>query len=176
MVEVLLGIGSNIERRRNIGLAVAALRQCFGGLRFSSVYEAVAIGFDGEPFYNLVVGLCTDLELPVLQNRLKDLEAASGRTGHEARWSGRTLDIDILTYGDCVGVCGGVVLPRPEILFNAYVLQPLAELEPDGVHPTCGMTYAGLWRDFTGPRQLVRLSEAESLAILDGLPVAGGGA
>jgi 2-amino-4-hydroxy-6-hydroxymethyldihydropteridine diphosphokinase len=162
MVKVLVGIGSNIERWKNIRFAAAGLSRLFTALRFSSVYEAESVGFKGEPFLNLVASFHTGVELAELQQRLKELESATGRTGQESKCSGRTLDIDILTYGDWLGEFDGIVLPRPEILENAYVLQPLAELEPQTVHGLAGLTYAGLWEAFSGPRLLKKLESAES--------------
>lgn len=163
MTEVLVGIGSNIERHRNIALAASQLRQYFGEVRFSPVFEAEAIGFKGDPFFNLVAQFECDVSLIELQRILKAIEAQSGRTGQESKWSGRTLDIDILTFGNVVGVIEGIVLPRPEILENAYVLQPLAMLVPGHCHPEQGLTYQTLWDDFKGHRALTLTQEASVL-------------
>ena len=68
-------------------------------------------------------------------------------------FSGRTLDIDILMYGNTVGEVDGVTLPREEILENAFVLQPLAELAPDLIHPQQQQTISTLWKNYDKQRQ-----------------------
>jgi len=148
MPRVWLSIGSNIDRARYIRAAIAALREQFGELVLSSVYETPAEGFDGDPFYNLVVGLDTELPPERLHAVLRGIEADNDRQRGGARFEARTLDIDLLTYGDLVGERGGKVLPRDEILKYAFVLGPLAEVAPDERHPELGRRYADLWSDF----------------------------
>lgn len=145
---VYLSLGSNEEREHHIGAALDMLQQSFGELRLSSVYEAAAVGFAGDSFYNLVAAIETALPVGELSRRLKDIEDVLGRRRDVPKFSGRTIDIDILTYGDRHGVIDGVELPRQEITENAFVLWPLAELAPDDVHPACGLTYGELWRQY----------------------------
>lgn len=153
-MQVRVGIGSNIDRDRNILRAIKELQGTFAGVRLSPVYEAKAVGFDGDPFLNLVAEFESEWSPGRLQTYLKELEAISGRTGKESKWSGRTLDIDILTMGDLSGLVEGVELPREEILEVAYVLRPLAELAPHDRHPVTGMTYGEHWKAFAGDRSL----------------------
>jgi len=148
MARVYLSLGSNIERERHILAALDALAERFGPLQLSSVYESQAIGFDGDPFLNMVVGVDTDLTVGLLSNYLKSLEDLHGRRRDCPRYSGRTLDIDILTYDQCIGVVDGVTLPRGEILENAFVLWPLAELAPNEQHPQVGQSYGHLWQRY----------------------------
>jgi 2-amino-4-hydroxy-6-hydroxymethyldihydropteridine diphosphokinase len=152
MAEVTLSLGSNIDRHHHIRAGLAALRENFGPIELSPVYESEAVGFDGEPFLNLVARIETDLSVGELSERLRAIEAEHGRVRGEAKYASRTLDIDILTYDDRVGVIDGVELPRGEILKHAFVLKPLADLLPEGVHPTEGRTYRELLaeRDFSG--------------------------
>ena len=145
MARVFLGVGSNIQRERYIAVGLDALAELFGELQTSSVYDGDAIGFAGDPFLNLVVRVETALPVGELARQLRQLEYANGRPENATRNSPRQLDIDILTYDDRVGVVGGVVLPRPEILTNAFVLRPLAELAPHVAHPESGLSYAALW-------------------------------
>lgn len=154
MVRVYLSLGSNIERERHIRAALDALAERFGELLISSVYESEAVGFEGDPFYNLVVGIDTALEVAALSACLKRIEDDNGRDRSGPRFSGRTLDIDILTYGDLDRPVAGVQLPREEILHNAFVLRPLAELAADECHPRLGLTYAELWRRYDRPQSL----------------------
>ena len=148
VVQVFLGIGSNIERERYITAGLDALQAMFGELALSPVYDSAAVGFSGEPFLNLVAEVCTGLPLATLAGRLRHIETEFGRPAHASRFSARQLDIDILTYGDVVGCIDGVRLPREEILENAFVLCPLAELAPDALHPATKRSYACLWRDY----------------------------
>lgn len=154
MALVRVGIGSSSERERNIRLALDALSSIYEGFRWSPVYEAESVGFDGEPFLNLVAEFETVQGPGELQACFKTLEAQSGRTGQECKWSGRTLDIDLLTWDDAQGLIDGIQLPRGEILEVAYVLQPLADLAPDDCHPQTGQTYAWHWQHFQGSRKL----------------------
>jgi 2-amino-4-hydroxy-6-hydroxymethyldihydropteridine diphosphokinase len=146
MSVVYLSLGSNIDRYRHIGAGLDALADQFGELRISSVYESEAVGFSGNNFLNLVVGIETDLTVAELSDLLKGIETAHGRQRSAPKFSSRTLDIDILTYDDWVGEHAGVWLPRPEITKNAFVLQPLAEIAPDRLHPQLKSTYEELWR------------------------------
>ncbi|MAR89651.1 MAG: 2-amino-4-hydroxy-6-hydroxymethyldihydropteridine diphosphokinase [Pseudomonadota bacterium] len=153
MARVYLSLGSNIQRRQHLGAGLEALRSRFGALDLSPVYESEAIGFDGDPFYNLVAGLEADLSVGALQRWIREVEAAHGRAPNAPKFSSRTLDIDILTYDDWVGQYEGVQLPRPDILTNAYVLLPLADVAGDQRHPITGLTYARLWADYDKSRQ-----------------------
>lgn len=153
MAEVFLGLGSNINRQKNIAFALEQLRQQFGALQCSAIYESEAVGFDGENFYNLVVKVETDLSVSELSSLLRKIEDAAGRDRSLPKFSPRTLDIDILLVDDLVGEIDGVSLPRDEILKNAFVLLPLSELAPDAVHPEVGKSYAELWRQFDHSKQ-----------------------
>ena len=148
MPRVWLSIGSNIDRERYIRAAITALRAQFGELVLSPVYETSAEGFDGDPFYNLVVGIDTELPPEQLHPLLRAIEDANDRERTGPKFSGRTLDIDMLTYGDQVTDRGGKALPRDEILKYAFVLGPLAEVAPDECHPQLGRRYADLWAAF----------------------------
>ena len=161
MARVFLGIGSNIERERYIVAGLDAIQRLFGDFSHSSVYDGVAIGFDGQPFLNLVVGIQTDLEVAELARQLRAIELEHGRALNATRFSARQLDIDILTYDDRVGNIDGVQLPREEILENAFVLQPLAEMAPSQCHPVNGKAYAELWAEFDQASQQLKCVDFE---------------
>lgn len=161
MTTVLLGLGSNIEREHYLVAGLDALQALFGELGLSSVYDSAAIGFDGQPFLNMVVAANTSMPLASIAARLRHIENEHGRPANATRFSARQLDIDILTYGDLVGEFGGVSLPRGEILENAFVLRPLAELAPSARHPANGRSYADLWQAYNQASQaLVRVDFA----------------
>jgi len=146
MVEVLLSIGSNIHRKRNIASGIAALRQLDESIEISEVYESEAVGFDGDNFYNLVALMKTDASVAELAGQLRDIENDHGRDRKAPKFSARTLDIDILTYGQQTGVIDGVRLPRSEVFKNAFVLLPLAEMFADMLCPGEDLSYAQLWQ------------------------------
>lgn len=141
---VYLSLGSNINRQHNITSALNALAAHFGEVVISPVYESEAVGFDGSPFFNLVAMIHTTLSVGELVNTLHAIEAEHGRTRQEKKFSSRTLDIDVLTYGEVTGVVDGVELPRDEIEHHAFVLKPLVDLAPEEVHPTLNITYQQL--------------------------------
>lgn len=153
-VRVYISIGSNVDRERYVIAALDALAAWFGELIISPVYDSEAVGFDGSPFLNLVVGVDTGLPVAELSRRFKQLEAENGRRRDVPKFSARTLDLDILTYGDTVGLVDGVELPRSEILKNAFVLRPLADIAPEEVHPVCAKSYGQLWREYSTGQKL----------------------
>jgi 2-amino-4-hydroxy-6-hydroxymethyldihydropteridine diphosphokinase len=150
MPAVFVSIGSNVDRERNIRGAVAALQTRFGELTLSRVYQSEAEGFAGEDFYNLAARFETDQPIERLREQLAQIEAAHGRARSDARFGPRTLDIDILLYGDLIRHDGRIDVPRPEIRRWAFVLGPLAEIAPDARHPETGERFIDLWRAFNG--------------------------
>ncbi len=149
MTTVLLSLGSNVQPRRYLHAAVTALRERFGALRVSPAYRTAAVGFDGPAFLNNAVAIDTDLPLQELDDWLHALEDAHGRDRSGPRFSDRTLDIDVVFYGDLVVEGPGHLrIPRPE-LKHAFVLKPLADIAPDFIDPVSGLDLATLWRAHT---------------------------
>ena len=148
MALIYLSLGSNIDRKRHIGAALDALAECFGKLDISTVYESVAVGFEGDSFYNLVVGIHSDLPVGEVAKTLKYIEDCNGRDRSAPKFGPRSLDIDILTVDVFAGEMDGVNLPRNEVLENAFVLQPLAELAADMIHPLTDKTIGQHWQEF----------------------------
>lgn len=156
MPRVYLGLGSNIDREKNLRGAVRALEERFGDILISPVYESDAVGFEGDPFYNLVVAIDTDKTVGELAAELRAIEEAWGRDRLAPKFSSRTLDIDILTWGNACGEIDGVSLPRDEILKHAFVLKPLADLAGNDRHPETIRPYAEHWEAFDHSRQPLR--------------------
>ena len=145
LTTVYLGLGSNTERERHLTAGLDALASFLVDMHCSAVFESQAVGIKSGPFFNLVVVAKTDLPLTELDRRLKFIEADNGRYAPERK--GLPLDIDVLLYGDLVGNFDGLVLPRAEILKNAFVLWPLSLIAPELVHVEVGKTMAQLWAD-----------------------------
>ena len=145
MPRVYVSLGSNIEPARHVRAALEALNQRFGEQLLSPVYESVAVGFEGDNFLNLVSAFDTDEDVHAVAAGLNDIETRLGRVRSGPRFSARTVDLDLLLYDDLVLEEPGLVLPRPEILHNAFVLRPLADIAPSLRHPTDGRSMAELW-------------------------------
>ncbi len=148
MATIYISLGSNISREVNTRAGVSALKRVFGELRLSSVYESESVGFDGDAFLNMVIACDVDMSVYKTNRVLRDIEDANGRDRTGPKFSSRTLDLDLLLYDDLVLNEKGLVLPRGEILKNAFVLWPLAELAPNLRHPESGKTYNELWSEF----------------------------
>lgn len=148
MPAVYVAAGSNVAPERNLERAVEELKREFPGARFSPWYRNRAVGFAGEDFINLVAGFDTALPVHAVLARLHAIESRCGRPREAPRWAPRTMDLDVLLYGDLVCDEPGLKLPRPDLLKRAYVLGPLAQLAPGVVHPTAGATIGELWTRF----------------------------
>lgn len=154
MPEIFASLGSNQNREENIRSAVQSLRTIFGTLRLSSVYQNKAVGFDGDDFLNMVVAFNSDMTPQAIQQQFRQIEDEHGRIRHGERFAPRLLDIDLMLYGDLVCDEAGLKLPRIDIIEYAFVLLPLAELKPEGVHPVLKATYAQMWKNYEGNREL----------------------
>ncbi|MFU8788506.1 MAG: 2-amino-4-hydroxy-6-hydroxymethyldihydropteridine diphosphokinase [Methylobacter sp.] len=143
-----ISIGSNIDKDIHVPASLRALEQTFGKLTVSSVYESESVGFSGDVFYNLVVGFDSDLEVKEVTRLLRQIELDNGRTRDSRKFAARTLDLDLLLYGDLIVNDGRLQIPRDEIERYAFVLEPLAEIAPALQHPISHISYAELWDRF----------------------------
>lgn len=148
MSRVYISIGSNIEAEKHVRLAVTELRRHYGDLMLSSVYESEAVGFKGDNFLNLVAGVDCNEDVQTVSTVLHDIEDRHGRLRDGPRFFPRTLDLDLLLYDDLIIDEGKLQIPRDEITKNAFVLWPLAELDPTRRHPLTGQTMAELWQNY----------------------------
>lgn len=155
MTRGYISIGSNIDKDKHIPASLSALEQVFGELTVSSIYESEAVGFTGDVFYNLVVGFDSDLEVKAVAKQLRQIELDNGRTPESRKFAARTLDLDLILYGDLIVNDGRLQIPRDEIEHYAFVLEPLAEIAPALRHPISHISYAELWDKFdkTGLKQ-----------------------
>ena len=152
LTRIFLGLGSNIEREKHLHAGLDALDTFLSDLSCSPVFESHPVGIKSGPFINLVVSALTDLPLMELDRRLKFIEADNGRYAPDRR--GLPLDIDVLLYGEQVGNFDGLILPRAEILKNAFVLWPLSLIAADRLHPGVNVPFGKLWEDAQIDQQL----------------------
>ena len=158
---VFVGLGSNVNRETNIQLAIREMREVFGELELSPVYESAAVGFDGSDFLNLVAGFDTEREIREVVKDLRAIEDALGRDRSQPRFSPRPIDLDILTYDDLELDEAGIQIPRQEILQNAFVLKPLQDIAPDAVHPVERKSYAQLWQEMAANAERIAVYQLE---------------
>jgi len=148
MAWVYISVGSNIEPAVNIRSAMLDLRKHYPELIISTVYESEAVGFDGDNFYNLVVGFETAEDVRTVAQQLRNIEDSHARDRKGPKFSSRTIDLDLLLYGDVVINDDSLNIPRDEISKNAFVLWPLAEVAAQAVHPQFKQTIAAMWQAF----------------------------
>jgi 2-amino-4-hydroxy-6-hydroxymethyldihydropteridine diphosphokinase len=135
MPDAFVGIGSNADPERALPAAIAALER-LGPVRCSSVYRSAPFRGIGADYLNMVAALTTSLSIAALRDALRAIEAAAGRRRVDPAVC--ELDLDLLLYGLCVDAAER--LPRPLLFTLPFVLGPLAELEPELVHPVTGET------------------------------------
>lgn len=143
-----ISLGSNINREKNIPSSLIALEDEFGALKISSIYETEPVGFTGSNFFNLIAIFNSDLPVKTIGKALKRIETEHGRVHGGNKFEARTLDLDLILYGDLILSEGRLQIPRDEITRYAFVLEPLAEVSPDLRHPETNIRYAELWENF----------------------------
>jgi 2-amino-4-hydroxy-6-hydroxymethyldihydropteridine diphosphokinase len=146
-VNVYLSAGSNIAPENNLKMACQQLESEYGELTLSSVYQNPAVGFAGDDFLNMVIGFSTYEQPELIVDRLESLHEKAQRERQADPFSSRTLDVDLLLYGDLVSG-DAPRLPREDIEKYAFVLGPMAEVAPQLRHPVSGMTMSEIWDDF----------------------------
>jgi 2-amino-4-hydroxy-6-hydroxymethyldihydropteridine diphosphokinase len=145
-VRAYVGLGSNLgDRAAYLLLGLSALSRLSKThlLRLSPVYETEPVGPPQPPYLNMVAELETELSPKGLLAEMLRIEKALGRERRE-RWGPRTLDLDLLLYGDLVLEEAGLSVPHPRLHERAFVLVPLLDLLPEGRHPLLGQSFAEL--------------------------------
>jgi 2-amino-4-hydroxy-6-hydroxymethyldihydropteridine diphosphokinase len=161
MARIYISLGSNIDRERHLRNAVDELQRLFTGLKLSPVYETEAVGFEGDPFLNLVAVCETELTPQAVATQLKAIEDRNDRLREGPKFSARTLDLDLLLYDDLDLRDQGMDVPRDEINKYAFVLKPLCDLVSDLKHPVTGETMQALWERMASDVQPMTLVEVD---------------
>ncbi len=154
---VYLGLGSNLgDRQANLDRALEFLSQRLRMGKISSIYDTEPLGESNQPrFLNLVCQAFTRLQPDGLLALAKGIERKLGRVSKSGK--PRTIDIDILLYGDQVIETPELVIPHPKMTERAFVLIPLDEIAPDVVHPVAGKTVKELLRNVTEKQGVLKL-------------------
>ncbi len=150
MTAVYVAAGSNVEPEKYLSLALRLLAAAYPPLTSSPAYRNKAVGFEGADFINLVVGFNTGQSVTAVRRQLQAIEAACDRPPDAPKWAPRSMDLDILLFGDLVSNEPGLVIPRPDLVKRPYMLKPMADIAPDVIHPTAGKTMRELWIGFSG--------------------------
>jgi 2-amino-4-hydroxy-6-hydroxymethyldihydropteridine diphosphokinase len=146
-MRVYVGVGSNLgDRWANLALAARALRAAprLSVVRASRVFETDPLGPPQPRYLNAVLEVEAVGPARPLLALLQEIERTAGRRRDGPRWSARTLDLDLLLFGDEVIRAPDLVVPHPGLVDRRFVLAPLAELCPDRVVPGTGQTVAQL--------------------------------
>jgi len=160
MTRVYAGLGSNIDKEKNIPAGLNTLASHFSSLVISTVYESEPLGFDGDNFYNLVVGFNTELSASEVVRIFKSIESSSGRTPSSQNASSKTisnmLDIDLLLFGDLIQHDDQINVPRNDVKQYPFVICPLAEIAGDFKHPETGLSFAEMSKSFDKDRHQIK--------------------
>jgi 2-amino-4-hydroxy-6-hydroxymethyldihydropteridine diphosphokinase len=148
MIPVYVAAGSNVDAEKNLAHAADQIVHAWPDAVFSQAYGNKAVGFDGPDFINLVLGFHTTLPVGTVIEKLRAIETRCGRPRFAPKWASRTMDLDVLLYGDRVEKTDDYTLPRPDLLKRPYMLGPLAEIAPRVRHPVAHRTIGELWAEF----------------------------
>ena len=162
---VYIGLGSNLgDRVALLQAAINAIQHLGESVELSAVYETEPFGVDeDQPKYlNMVMAIRTELSPTALLSRFLDIERVHGRTRNRPNES-RTLDIDILMFGDRVLDTPELVLPHPRMHERAFVMLPLAQIAPQAVHPTLKITVSQIAAELSD-QGVYRVGEIDELA------------
>ncbi len=147
MALAYLGLGSNLDAKNNMRLALREIGERFVLHDVSPVYRSKALGFEGADFLNAVAIIETELSPQELCGELERIHELAGRRRTDKVIS-RTLDIDLLLYDRLVAETEGIRLPRSDVLQYSFVLKPLADIAPDYIHPVSGKSIRDHWNEF----------------------------
>jgi 2-amino-4-hydroxy-6-hydroxymethyldihydropteridine diphosphokinase len=159
MPKVFIGVGSNLEDRaghlesaRKKLLLVPGVKE----FKASSVYETQPVDAGGGLFLNAVWSFETELPAPDLLLKLQEIESAANRE-RKKKNDARTLDLDILFYGEATIQSSALTVPHPRLHERAFVLVPFCDLAPEWVHPVLKKTVSELFNELENPYGVRRI-------------------
>ncbi|NOI66076.1 2-amino-4-hydroxy-6-hydroxymethyldihydropteridine diphosphokinase [Vibrio sp. 99-8-1] len=155
MITTYIGIGSNVNREYYSQFAVEALSELGKNIVISSVYDCASVDFDSAPFFNFVVQFDTAMSLPQLSKALREIEFKAGRAQDAQKYQDRTLDLDILLFGEEVSSASPQI-PRKDIFKYPFVIQPLYDLSPDLCIPDDGRLVKEVWLSMDNLQSLTK--------------------
>ena len=145
MTLAFIALGANLAPERHLPAAVAALAQLGTLLALAQVYETAPVGSrTAPPFLNSAALLETALGPAALKTALGEIEQRLGRVRTADKNAARTIDLDIILYGDAQLVLGNRHIPDPELLLYRHIAAPLADLSPGHRHPATGQRLADI--------------------------------
>ena len=153
MITTYIGVGSNIAPEKHVKAAIDELNALGDVTNISTFYEAESVGFSSTYFFNLVVELKVSHPLTELGARLREIEIKWGREPSAQKNQDRTLDLDILLYGDVVSE-SDPTLPREDLFKFAFAILPMVELNPDLIIPSTQRTISEIWAEFSYSQSL----------------------
>lgn len=138
-MKAVIALGSNIgDPEANLDLAMALLRDATEVKKVSSYYKTKPVGFEDQPdFLNAVCIIETELPAMELLRMLNGIEKVMGRE-RKIKWGPRSIDLDIIQYGDLISKAEELTLPHPRAHERKFVLEPWHEIEPDAILLTHG--------------------------------------
>ena len=145
MTKVFFGVGSNIKPEENIVLAVREIKDIFDDVIVSPVYKNKSVGFEGNDFLNLVISCSTKMSVYDIGDFIEQVHNLSGREKKSNKYLSRTLDIDLLMFGDHIIQDSKIHIPRDDILKYSFVLKPLVDIAPESIHPITKTSFSELW-------------------------------
>ena len=151
MARVFIGLGSNQgDRPEHLSRALQALSAEPGVrvVQMATIIETAPVGGPPQgPYLNTAAELDTTLEPSVLLSLLKRIERQQGRQPQAERWSPRPIDLDLLLYDDRILQDAALTIPHPRMHQRRFVLEPLAQLAPDVMHPLAQKTIRQLFAE-----------------------------
>jgi 2-amino-4-hydroxy-6-hydroxymethyldihydropteridine diphosphokinase len=159
MNRIFLSLGSNLgDRSRNLKQGIGLLEELAGKTgAISSVYETEPWGCDADlNFYNQVIELFTSLKPRPLLEVIHEIEKRCGRSRSAIQYAPRTLDIDILFYGDSIIEFPDLVVPHPSLQERQFVMVPLAEIAPCMVHPVLSKNMEQLLLECVDDKKIIQ--------------------
>jgi 2-amino-4-hydroxy-6-hydroxymethyldihydropteridine diphosphokinase len=152
-----IGLGSNMgDKEGKCRKALDLLSRIGRVKKVSSFYCTEPVGYqEQENFVNAVAELETDISPEVLLAECHSIEDALGRS-RDLRWGPRTIDLDILLYGDRIVNEPNIMIPHPRLAIRRFVLVPLCEIAPQAVHPVFRKTAAHLLHELKDPHKVAK--------------------